>query len=172
MIYGSVCSGIEAATVAWRPRGWHRDLRNHRQGRLTAIEAVGLHEGGHVLWRCLCDCGNEKIVQSNNLTRPTGTKSCGCLRREASAARVRRDGAWNEGKSYAIQDGERCYKTRHAWAKAAIRHYGNRCERCGWSEARCDVHHRELKSRGGLHTITNAIVLCPNHHRIEHEAGR
>ena len=22
MIYGSVCSGIEAATVAWRPLGW------------------------------------------------------------------------------------------------------------------------------------------------------
>ncbi len=23
MVYGSVCSGIEAATVAWRPLGWH-----------------------------------------------------------------------------------------------------------------------------------------------------
>ncbi|EDQ6557352.1 DNA cytosine methyltransferase, partial [Salmonella enterica subsp. enterica] len=23
MTYGSVCSGIEAATVAWHPLGWH-----------------------------------------------------------------------------------------------------------------------------------------------------
>jgi predicted HNH restriction endonuclease len=27
------------------------------------------------------------------------------------------------------------------------------------------------RSRGGIHTIKNGIVLCPNCHRIEHEAG-
>lgn len=38
-------------------------------------------------------------------------------------------------------------------------------------EARCDVHHRVPKAHGGLHTLANAVVLCPNCHRIEHEAG-
>lgn len=88
-----------------------------------------------------------------------------------TTAQRKRVGAWNEGKSYAIREGEHCYRTRHAWAKAAIRHYGNKCERCGWDSARCDVHHREHKARGGLHTLANAIVLCPNCHRIEHDKG-
>jgi len=163
MRYLSVCSGIE------EPHGNYRRLHGHRNGRLVAVSPVGIHTGGHVLWRCKCDCGGETIVQSNNLTREAGTKSCGCLRREAAAKRILRDGAWNDGKSYAIQGGERCYRTRHSWAKAAIRHYGNKCERCGWAEARCDVHHRHEKAKGGLHTLENAIVLCPNCHRIEHD---
>jgi hypothetical protein len=170
MRYLSVCSGIEAAPEVWKPPSNFRDLAGHRNGRLVAVEPVGIHTGGHVLWRCRCDCGGEATVQSNNLTRKAGTKSCGCLRRDAAQARLLRDGAWNDGKSYAIEGGERCYKTRHAWAKAAIRFYGNRCEKCGWAEARCDVHHRHEKASGGLHTLSNAIVLCPNCHRIEHTA--
>jgi hypothetical protein len=145
-----------------------RDLRGHRNGRLVAVEPVGIANDNHVLWRCVCDCGGEKVVASNSL-RTAGTRSCGCLRSEAAQARLRREGAWNEGKSYAINGGEGCYRTRHGWAKAAIRHYGNKCERCSWAEARCDVHHRQPKAGGGLHTLTNAIVLCPNCHRIEHE---
>lgn len=58
-----------------------------------------------------------------------------------------------------------------ATATEAIRHYGPACERCGWNAARCDVHHRKPKGAGGLHTLENAIVLCPNCHRVEHEGG-
>lgn len=168
--YGSVCSGIEAAQTV--PRGPYRNLCGHRNGRLVAVSVAGRRQGGHLLWLCKCDCGGEKIVSSNNLTRPSGTKSCGCLRIAAAAARIKKHGVWNDGKSYAVEDGRRCYKTRHAWAKAAIRHYGNRCERCGWDAARCDVHHRHHKAEGGLHTIENAVVLCPNCHRIEHGTNR
>lgn len=149
----------------------HRDLRGHRNGKLVGVEPVGVHNGGHVLWKCQCDCGGSAIVQSNNLTRPAGTRSCGCLRRDASRRRLKRDGAWNEGKSYAIAGGEHCYKNRAAWAKAAIRKFGNGCQLCGWDKARCDVHHIIKKSDGGLHTLSNARVLCPNCHRIEHERG-
>ena len=147
-------------------------LEGYRRGRLVAIAPVPREENskdGHVRWLCRCDCGNEKIVQSNNLTRTNGTKSCGCLRKDASAKRRKRDGSWNEGKSYAIGGGRHCYKNRRAWSIAAIRHYGNKCERCGWDKARCDVHHRDAKASGGLHTIDNAIILCPNCHRLEHE---
>ena len=146
-----------------------RDLTGHRNGRLVAVSVAGRTNEGRALWLCRCDCGNERLVQSNNLTRQAGSRSCGCLRIEASQARLLRNGAWNDGKSYAISDGQHCYKTRHSWAKAAIRHYGNLCERCGWNKTRCDVHHRAPKAKGGLHTIDNAVVLCPNCHRLEHE---
>lgn len=149
-----------------------RDITGHRNGRLVAIKCVGLDKDQRALWLCRCDCGAEKVVQSNNLVRPTGTKSCGCLRRDANAAKARPGGSWNEGKSYAINGGQRCYKTRHSWAKAVIRHYGNKCEKCGWCAARCDAHHRSAKASGGLHTIANGIVLCPNCHRVAHGGGR
>ena len=148
-----------------------RNISGIKNGRLTAIELDHVREG-RAMWRCVCDCGGEAVVQSNNLTRSSGTKSCGCLRADAQRARIKRDGVWNEGKSYSINAGERCYKTRHAWSKAVIRHYGNQCEKCGWDKARCDAHHRVSKSFGGLHTISNGIVLCPNCHRIEHHQGR
>lgn len=158
MIGMSICSGNV------------RDLTGHRNGRLVAVSLNHIRKSdGRAMWLCRCDCGGEKIVQSNNLTRSGGTKSCGCLRAEAQARRRRRDGVWNDRKSYAINNGDRCYKTRHSWAKAAIRHYGNKCEQCGWDKARCDVHHRTPKAQGGLHTIRNARVLCPNCHRIEHQ---
>lgn len=56
------------------------DLTGKKFGRLTALERVGTkhHEA---LWRCLCECGKEKEVQSSNLTRLL-IRSCGCLRAE------------------------------------------------------------------------------------------
>jgi hypothetical protein len=146
-----------------------KSLKNYRSGRLVALYPEEQRTpDGHVRWRCKCDCGNEVTVQSNNLTRATGTKSCGCLRSEAAKRRLKKEGAWNEGKSYAISGGTHCYKTRHAWSKAVIRQLGNKCSKCQWDKARCDVHHKIPKAKGGLNTIENAVVLCPNCHREEH----
>lgn len=155
--------------IGWLARGNRRDLRGFRSGMLTAIEPAGFAKDGHVIWRCRCDCGAEAYRPSNTLARPKAAPSCGCMRKVAAKKRLLAKGPWNEGKSYAISGGAHCYKTRHAWAKAVIRHYGNQCERCGWNEARCDAHHRQLKSKGGSHTVENGIVLCPNCHRVEHE---
>ncbi len=172
--FGSVCSGIEAASAAWRPLGLGprtRDLSGLRTGRLMVGAPSKRDTDGHVLWRCYCDCGKTKDIASNSLTRKVQVKSCGCMNATTAQRKRSASGPWNEGKSYAIKDGGHCYRTRHAWAKAAIRLLGNKCQRCGWSEARCDVHHKTPKSKGGLHTISNAIVLCPNCHRVHHEGG-
>ncbi len=54
------------------------DLTNQKFGKLTAVEIVE-HCGEHkpVKWRCVCDCGNEKIVDSQLLRRGFIT-DCGC----------------------------------------------------------------------------------------------
>ena len=151
-----------------------RDLAGLRSGRLLVIGVSGREADGHVSWLCACDCGNQKAVSSNSLTRGAPVQSCGCLNKTRAQMKRRPSGSWNDGKSYVIGGGTHCYKTRHGWAKAAVRIYGNKCERCQWDKARCDVHHRHAKAQGGLHTLENAIVLCPNCHRLEHEmeAGR
>jgi hypothetical protein len=64
-----------------------RDLSGQRFGCLVALELVS--SSGKARWRCLCDCGVERIVFSTNLV--TGqTRSCGCLAVELSRERALR----------------------------------------------------------------------------------
>lgn len=49
-----------------------KDLRGMKFGKLTPIEWI---RGGS--WRCICDCGNETIVDTRNLMSGH-TQSCGC----------------------------------------------------------------------------------------------
>lgn len=56
-----------------------RDLTGQRFGKLTAIEPTRERSDSSVKWRCVCDCGNEKLVSGHSLVRGD-TKSCGCLR--------------------------------------------------------------------------------------------
>lgn len=163
-----MCSGIGAPETALHSTAI--DLTGLKSGRLEVLGVAGRTQDNHLKWLCLCSCGKRKHVASNSLTRKNPVQSCGCMNRTTAQVKRLPAGPWNDGKSYVIEGGNRCYKTRHAWAKAAIRHYGNACEVCGWNKARCDVHHRHAKAKGGTHTLANAVVLCPNCHRVRHEA--
>lgn len=61
------------------------NLKGSIFGRLTAVECVGKDKSNRALWRCVCECGNEKIVTSGNL-RSGNVQSCGCLAKESAAA--------------------------------------------------------------------------------------
>ncbi|WP_077604155.1 hypothetical protein [Oceanobacillus sojae] len=52
------------------------NIAGKRFGMLTAIKKVGKSKNRNN-WLCKCDCGNETIVLTSNLTSGT-TKSCGC----------------------------------------------------------------------------------------------
>ena len=52
------------------------DRTGKRYGKLTVIEHAG-KRGYVALWRCKCDCGNEKTIIGANLGITT---SCGCAR--------------------------------------------------------------------------------------------
>lgn len=55
------------------------DLTGQEFGLLTAVEDVGANKHGKRMWRCLCKCGREKVVCSNELRKGT-TTSCGCFK--------------------------------------------------------------------------------------------
>lgn len=57
------------------------NLIGQRFGRLTVISEHGSNARGYAEWLCKCDCGNECVVTSINLTSKH-TQSCGCLHRE------------------------------------------------------------------------------------------
>ena len=64
------------------------DLAGRRFGRLVALEFVDYGANYAALWRCACDCGVARVVTRTSLLQGY-TRSCGCLRREATALRNR-----------------------------------------------------------------------------------
>lgn len=57
------------------------DLTGQRFGKLTVIKFSHRGKWNKSCWLCKCDCGNEKIVNIQNL-RDGHTRSCGCLRKQ------------------------------------------------------------------------------------------
>jgi len=54
------------------------DFIGHRYGKLVVVGIAGKGTHNRTLMKCVCDCGNEKIVPFGNLN--TGhSNSCGCL---------------------------------------------------------------------------------------------
>lgn len=65
-------------------------------GKLTVMECLFIHDNSkakRMLYRCLCDCGNEKTLSSVSLSPQKGTTSCGCAYKEAGR-RKRKGLAW------------------------------------------------------------------------------
>ena len=57
------------------------DLTGKKFGRLTVLQKS--HKvGKYWKWKCICECGNECIVDGVSL-REGRTKSCGCLKKES-----------------------------------------------------------------------------------------
>ncbi len=56
-----------------------KDIRGQRFGKLTVIEPTEKRaDGGNVVWKCHCDCGNDAEVSWSRL-RKGQVRSCGCL---------------------------------------------------------------------------------------------
>jgi len=64
------------------------DLTNQRFGRLIVLSEAARTGARDRTWRVRCDCGQERVARQTHL-RSGRTKSCGCLRREASATNKR-----------------------------------------------------------------------------------
>lgn len=60
---------------------YFKDLTGQRFGKLVAVKDVE-HCGDHkpVKWMCKCDCGGERIVDSQRLQSMAVT-DCGCVKR-------------------------------------------------------------------------------------------
>ena len=67
-----------------------KDLSGQRFGRLTVIcRARG--EYPRPYYKCICDCGNDIIVEGRRLTSGN-TRSCGCLHRQQLIERNHKHG--------------------------------------------------------------------------------
>lgn len=56
------------------------ELTGQTFGYLTVIEFAYV-KNGKSYWRCICSCGQEKVIAGSSLTR-SNTQSCGCFQKE------------------------------------------------------------------------------------------
>jgi len=59
-------------------RALKKEERGNRYGRWLVLEEAPSGREGRTRWRCLCDCGTEKVVYGQKLRNGKST-SCGCL---------------------------------------------------------------------------------------------
>lgn len=143
-----------------------RNLSGQKFGRYTVIK---LHDKranrGQTLWVCRCDCGNERLVMSQNLTRGN-SKSCGCLCRENtskanSTHRLTKHPAYKSWLSMR----KRCYgNDPHAY-----KYYGSRgikmCERWNKFENFWEDMNSTWKDGLEIDRIDNDGNYCPENCR-------
>lgn len=156
------------------------DLTGQRFGRLVVIEKdiEKSKARGKTFWICKCDCGNTKSIHSVDLLRKGGTRSCGCLHREAISGdnelylfEEQNIGIGffngknsNEFFVFDYEDtdcvkGRSWYKTRDGYARSAIRHYPTsnpNTER---------LLHREIMNK--YEDISDKVIDHKSHNKID-----
>ena len=63
------------------------DLAGQKFGRMTVIERAGTSRHKKTTWRCICDCGNETVIDRCQL-KSGNTKSCGCFKVDTNKQRL------------------------------------------------------------------------------------
>lgn len=63
-----------------RENAYHKKIAGQKYGNLTVIEKTDQRKYGGIVWRCICDCGNEVFKSQNELEKGHVT-SCGCKRK-------------------------------------------------------------------------------------------
>lgn len=133
------------------------DITGRRFGMLTAIERTSKRTAHrNIVWRCLCDCGNEIEIGSNALVSGN-TRSCGCLR--------------NGGVGGGIGGGKPIDITGQRFGKlVAIKRIGRNEERDSLWLFKCDCGNTCVKN---LSTVKSGnVTSCgckykPYDHRLE-----
>lgn len=97
------------------------DLTGQPFGRLVVIREAGRDKGGHVLWLCRCECGNEITVRGDSL-RDENTTSCGCYHRER-AAEANTTHGMNKTRLYSVWGALLRRVGVHKGASEEVKHY-------------------------------------------------
>lgn len=85
------------------------NLLNQRFNRLTVAERAPSDKYGNSRWRCICDCGKERVAKGMEL-KAGKIKSCGCSKLEATVARN------IAGTTHGHTKGGVCSRTFVSWA--------------------------------------------------------
>lgn len=172
----SISSGLTVSCGCYRNfrlrQSNSKNLLNKRFNRLLVIELVNniIGDKTGLQWLCRCDCGNYKIVGTNNL-QSKNTKSCGCLDIELSTNRLLKLHVSQKGinhpsyKSWlSIEDrkNRRLTIDGKKWISSVLYRDNYICQICKLYNCNLNVHHLDgwnwcIEKR---FDINNGVTLC------------
>lgn len=93
-----------------------KNLIGQRFGRLIVTEKTEQRQYRHVVWKCICDCGNATLVSGGSLLSGR-TQSCGCLlnekrgtgRRKHGQSTTKLYGVWSAMKKRCTNEKQKCF---------------------------------------------------------------
>lgn len=102
------------------------DITGQRFGLLTAVEKLDTRpEARGAVWRCVCDCGNEKTFRGTNLRRGVHM-SCGCVRRtKMELVYIKNDPNWQRKR--------KSEKSAPCPYNEGVHCLSKDCWKCGWN---------------------------------------
>lgn len=85
------------------------NLLGEKFGRLRVVESYPSHPRHGSRWKCVCDCGNIRVVLGGNLSSGN-SRSCGCMASEMTSKRSRTHGRSSGDPTYSVWAGiiQRC----------------------------------------------------------------
>ena len=141
-----------------------RELNGQRFGRLRVISFS--HLDRRAFWNCHCDCGNDVVTQGIYLTVGL-KKSCGCLKKEASANNLRKYNVnHRREKHYSWKGDDVGYRALHVWVRKELG-IPKKCAKCGAAEVkkkRTNIQYANI-SKEYLRNVNDWIALCVSCHR-------
>ena len=152
-----------------------KDRTGERYGRLLVLEHYGKDQRGKHLWRCRCDCGNEKIVVGDNLSSGK-SNSCGCLKKEFLSKKGNQFGLYSDRRLaiYKVQYSH--LKRRHAKFNGEVFSFEefvekseSPCYYCGIEFSKEIQDRRNETIKDGL--LSDVVVKCNGIDRINSEIG-
>jgi hypothetical protein len=146
------------------------NLIGQRIDRWTVVERAGsrIREDGHAsseaLWKCRCDCGNERIIGGSSL-RSGGTKSCGCYMHDLSG-----ENHWNwKGGITPERNKYMDTKEYKEWRKAVFRGDSYLCTKCELKGVLNAHHLYNYSTYPTLRLdVSNGVTLCKGCHNEFH----
>lgn len=147
------------------------NVRGKKFNRIVPIELVRRRGKERIYWKCLCECGNETIVQTSDIVSGR-IKSCGCLQSELVTGPNSR--FYNPG----LTAEDRLINNRYVsskenvsrWRKHVYEKDGYACQKCGVRGGELNAHHMDAwhwcKER--RFDISNGVTLCVRCHKQFH----
>jgi 5-methylcytosine-specific restriction endonuclease McrA len=156
--------------IGMHSRAQREDLTGHTYGRLTVIsldEPTGK-------WVCSCECGGTAYSKKSSL-QSGGTKSCGCLQREAvSLTRISqlKEIRRNKGLPEETEDSLERSKFKPL-ALNILKRDKYTCAWCSQTGKQLNVHHIEpwATNVNSRFIENNLVTLCVPCHKEIHKGG-
>lgn len=146
------------------------DITGKVFGKLTVVSKTDKKQNNKVVWKTICECGNEKLHRASTLKQGK-IVSCGCHKiKKSKENRGEKHYNWKGGiTSQATKD--RNSEQYAIWRREVFERDNYICKACFLSKRELNSHHIESfnKNIELRFIVNNGITLCEDCHNMFHK---